>query len=107
MLLANDSGGLAVIVPDESGCDATGQIRFYQNAAKTLEAATSDANAKFVEVEVDPREAFYALTPVVGAFGQVRLQQLPLPGWISRSGRPPVMLWNPNEFRRSRLHDCQ
>jgi Flp pilus assembly protein TadG len=96
-LLANDSGGLAVVVPDESGCDATGQIRFYQDASKT-NAATSDADAKFVEVEVDPREAFYALTPVVGAFRSGPLTAIAFAGLDSAICKvPPVMLCNPDE----------
>ena len=66
--MANDSNasGTAVTIPDEPTCDATGQIRFWQDKAKTT-AATSDADAKFVEVQVDSREAFYALTPIVAA----------------------------------------
>ena len=96
-LMANDNGGLAVTVPNEAGCDATGQIRFYQNPAKTT-AATSDANAKFVEVEVDPREAFYALTPVVGAFRSGALTAIAFAGLDSAICKvPPLMLCNPNE----------
>ena len=96
-LMANDSGGLAVVVPDEAGCDATGQIRFYQDAAKT-QAATSDSDAKFVEVEVDPREAFYALTPVVGAFSSGQLTAIAFAGLDSAICKvPPVMLCNPDE----------
>jgi hypothetical protein len=96
-LMANDSGGLAVVVPNEAGCDATGQVRFYQNVSKTT-AATSDANAKFVEVEVDPREAFYALTPVVGAFSSGDLTAIAFAGLDSAICKvPPVMLCNPDE----------
>ena len=96
-LMANDSGGLAVTVPNEAGCDATGQIRFYQDPGKT-NAATSDANAKFVEVEVDPREAFYALTPVVGAFASGDLTGIAFAGLDSAICKvPPVMLCNPDE----------
>src|SRR4051794_24419327 len=49
--MANDgnSNGRAITIPLETTCDATGQVRFYQNASKST-AATSDANAKFVEV---------------------------------------------------------
>ena len=96
-LLANDSGGLAVVVANESGCDAVGRIRFYQNVAKTT-AATSNSNAKFVEVEVDPREAFYALTPVVGAFSSGPLTAIAFAGLDSAICKvPPVMLCNPDE----------
>src|SRR5918994_5063113 len=67
-LFANDgnASGMAVTIPSEAPCDATGSVRFYQNSAKT-QAATSDANAKFVEVQVNARQARYALTPIVGA----------------------------------------
>jgi Flp pilus assembly protein TadG len=67
-LLANDGGGLAVAVASETACDATGVVRFWQNEAATT-AATSDANANFVEIVLGTRRANYALTPIVGAFG--------------------------------------
>lgn len=96
-LMANDSNGLAVTVPNEAGCDATGQIRFYQDPGK-VNAATTDANAKFVEVEVDPREAFFALTPVVGAFSSGELTGIAFAGLDSAICKvPPVMLCNPDE----------
>jgi hypothetical protein len=96
-LMANDSGGLSVVVANEAGCDATGQIRFYQNPQKTT-AATSDANAKFIEVHVDPREAFYALTPVVGAFSSGQLTAIAFAGLDSAICKvPPLMLCNPDE----------
>jgi Flp pilus assembly protein TadG len=65
-LLANDSGGLTVSVPDESDCDVTGVVRFWQDADATT-AATSDANAKFFEIVLDERTANYAFTPIAGA----------------------------------------
>ena len=67
-LLANDGGGLAVSVTNEATCDATGVVRFWQNEAATT-PATTDAEAKFVEVVLGTRRANYALTPIVGAFG--------------------------------------
>jgi len=96
-LMANESGGAnAVTIPSEPGCDATGQIRFYQDLAKT--PATTDANARFVEVEVDPREAFYALTPVVGALSSGQLTAIAFAGLDSAICKvPPVMLCNPDE----------
>jgi hypothetical protein len=96
-LMANDVGGLSVVVANESTCDGAGQIRFYQDSSKT-NAATSDANAKFIEVRVDPREAFYALTPVVGAFSSGQLTAIAFAGLDSAICKvPPVMLCNPNE----------
>src|SRR4051812_14069246 len=49
--MANDgnASGRSITIPLEATCDATGQVRFWQNITKTT-AATSDANAKFVEV---------------------------------------------------------
>ena len=29
--MSNDGNGLPIVVPNEAGCDATGQIRFYQD----------------------------------------------------------------------------
>lgn len=68
-LLANDGGGLAVSVANESTCDATGVVRFWQNEAGTT-AADSDANAKYVEIVLGARTANFALTPVIGAFSE-------------------------------------
>lgn len=65
-LLANDGGTLAISIANESTCDATGVIRFWQNEAGTT-PATSDANAKYVEIVLDARTANFALTPVIGA----------------------------------------
>jgi Flp pilus assembly protein TadG len=67
-LLANDGAGLTIAVGNESGCDTAGVIRFWQDAAATT-AATTDAEARFVEIVLGTRRANYALTPIVGAFG--------------------------------------
>lgn len=66
-LMANDGGGLAINVPLESACDATGRVQFYQDIGKT-QPATSDANADYVLVTVTTRTANYALTPIVAAY---------------------------------------
>jgi hypothetical protein len=55
-----------VTVQNESACDATGKIQFYQDIDKT-EAATSDEDANYVLVTVDSRTSNYALTPIVAA----------------------------------------
>ena len=73
-LLANDGGGLAVTVAASSVCnsddtitDAAGaSVRFFQDKG-ALTAATTVANANYVEVVVGSRRANYALTPIVGA----------------------------------------
>jgi Flp pilus assembly protein TadG len=67
-LMANDGAGLAVSVTNEATCDATGVVRFWQDEPGTT-AATTDTNARFVEIVLGARRANFALTPVVGAFG--------------------------------------
>lgn len=69
-----ESGSLAVAIPTVTTCTgfdgrASGQgaILFWQNADKTT-AATSDANASFIEVVVNERTADFALTPILGLF---------------------------------------
>jgi Flp pilus assembly protein TadG len=97
--MANDgnASGTAITIPLETGCDGTGQVRFWQNITKTT-AATSDANAKFVEVEVDPRQARFALTPIVAAFSSGQLRAVAFAGLNSAICKvPPLMLCNPNE----------
>jgi Flp pilus assembly protein TadG len=96
--MANDanSNHFAVTVTQGSGCNATGQVRFYQNAAKT--PATSDANAKYVEVTVDSRTAKFALTPIVAKFSSGALSATAFAGLDSAICKvPPVMICNPAE----------
>ena len=95
--MSNDSAGTAINVPNEATCDSTGQIRFWQNATKTT-AATNDGNAKFVEVQVDSRRAYFALTPIVGALGSGQMHAVAFAGLDSAICKvPPLMLCNPNE----------
>src|SRR3546814_10377929 len=56
---ANDGQGITIDVANEATCDAAGTIRFYQDKPKTT-PATSDADARFVEVTVEARRADYA-----------------------------------------------
>ena len=96
-LMANDGQATPIIVADEPGCDATGLVRFYQNITKTT-AATSDANARFVEIEVNPRQAYYTLTPVVGLLTTGSSTARAFAGVSSAICKvPPLMLCNPNE----------
>lgn len=71
-LFSNDGGSRTIAVPDETACDATGNIRFYQTYNQTTDTpgspATSDANARVVVVQVSGREAKFALTPIVRVF---------------------------------------
>lgn len=95
--MANDAKGLNVTIQQESDCDATGKIRFWQDIGKT-QAATSDANANFVEVEVDPREAFYTFTPIAAAFHSGDVAAIAFAGLNQAVCKvPPVMICNPQE----------
>jgi hypothetical protein len=95
--MSNDGGGMAVTIPSEPTCDNTGQIRFWQDVNKTT-AATTDAQAKFVEVTVDARQANYALTPIVAAFQSPDINATAFAGLDTAICRvPPLMLCNPNE----------
>jgi Flp pilus assembly protein TadG len=97
--MANDgnASGRHVTIPLEVACDATGQVRFWQNITKTT-AATSDANAKFVEITVDSRTANYAFTPIAAAFSSGAISATAFAGLDSAICKvPPLMLCNPNE----------
>ena len=95
--MANDAGTTAVEIEEEPTCDATGRVRFYQDIAKT-EPADDDSNAKFVEVEVNPREAFYALTPIIAVFSSGQLTAIAFAGLGEAvCNTPPVMICNPQE----------
>jgi hypothetical protein len=97
--MANDANasGTAVTIPSEPSCDAIGSVRFYQDANKAS-AATSDDNAKFVEVTVDPRQAFFALTPVVAALQSGNIAATAFAGLGEAiCNTPPVMMCNPSE----------
>jgi Flp pilus assembly protein TadG len=92
----NNASGIAVTIPSEPLCDATGSVRFYQNKEKTL-AATSDANARFVEITVNSRTANYALTPIAGAFTSGGIAATAFAGMGSAICKiPPLMLCNPS-----------
>lgn len=87
-LLANDGGTRAITIPT---------IRFYSDAGKATEV-TADASAQFVEVTVDARRAFYALTPIVALFNSGDLRASALAGLSTALCRvPPTMICNPDE----------
>jgi len=101
---ANETASRAITVntASESTCDATGSVQFYQSYNQTDDsfgdAATSDANAKVVLVRVNPREAVYALTPIVGAFRSGNIDAEAIASLGSSVCRvPPVMMCNPAE----------
>ena len=100
-LVANQSllgsGDNAVTIPLEEDCDAVGQIRFYQDKAK-IDAATTDANARFVEVRVNAKTVDYALFPVIGLVTSGNMDAAAFAGLGSAICKvPPVMMCNPNE----------
>lgn len=102
-LFANETGSnRAITVADEATCDATGNVQFYQSYDRVNDtfgaAATSDANAHVVLVRVDTRQAFYALTPVVGAFSSPNIAGEAVAELGSAICKvPPVMMCNPSE----------
>jgi len=99
--MANDGNGVAVTIPLETGCDATGQVQFYKTwdqSTDTGTPATGDADAKFVVVTVNSRTANFALTPIVAAFSSGALGATAVAGLNSAICKvPPVMLCNPAE----------
>jgi Flp pilus assembly protein TadG len=99
-LLANDEGGRPVTAGDADdsvdGCAGIAQVLFWQDRNKST-AASSDSNARFIEVVLDFRTANYALTPVVGAFfGSIEAAAMAGLG-SSICKAPPVMICNPGE----------
>jgi Flp pilus assembly protein TadG len=102
-LFANETGSnRAITVADEATCDATGNVQFYQSYDRANDtfgaASTSDANAHVVLVRVDTRQAFYALTPIVGAFSSPNIAGEAVAELGSAICKvPPVMMCNPSE----------
>lgn len=89
-LFANDGANRNVSV-------TSGNVLFYQDKAKTT-PSTSDANAYYVQVTVDPKQARYALTPVVAAFTSGSIKAKAFAGVASGICKvPPVMICNPDE----------
>lgn len=87
-LLSDDDKGKSITIPT---------IVFWQDKGKTT-AADSDENAHFVEVTVDGREVFYALTPIVGAISSGDINATAMAGLGSATCKvPPVMMCNPLE----------
>ena len=93
------SGNSAVTVPSETTCDATGQVRFYRDKAKT-QAANSDATARYVEVDVNAKTVDYALLPVTGLLTGANLDATAFAGLGSAICRvPPLMMCSPDPTR--------
>jgi Flp pilus assembly protein TadG len=96
-LFANETGGnRSVTVDAETACDQTGDVKFYKTKTRTI--ATTDADAKFVEVTVNSREAFFALTPIVAALRSGAISATAFAGLGSAICKvPPLMMCNPKE----------
>lgn len=85
-----------ISVANESACDASGMVRFWQNRDGT-QAATSDANARYIELDVAVRSVDYALTPVAGLLhGSSQASAMAGVG-SSICKVPPVFMCNPAE----------
>lgn len=102
-VFANEAGSVkAITIANESTCDGTGSIQFYQSYDRNADtfgpAATTDDDAKVVLVRVDSRQAFYALTPIVGAFSSGNIAGEAVASLGSAICKvPPVMMCNPAE----------
>jgi Flp pilus assembly protein TadG len=101
-LFANETGARAITVDNEGDCDATDNIRFYKSYDQATDtpgdAATTDAEAKVVIVDVNPREAFFALTPIVAAIRSGSLDAEAVASLGTAICKvPPVMICNPAE----------
>jgi Flp pilus assembly protein TadG len=102
-LFANEAGSTRDVTIDNEGtCDATDKIRFYKSYDQANDTpgdpATTDAEAKVVIVSVNPREAHFALTPIVAAFRSGDLHAEAVASLGSAICKvPPVMICNPDE----------
>jgi Flp pilus assembly protein TadG len=101
-LFANDGLARAITVANESSCDASGDVRFYQSYDDSTDtygaAATSDAEARVVAVTVGGRTANFALTPIVGALssGAISAQAAASVG-SAICNVPPLMVCQPSD----------
>lgn len=95
---ANDGGGYAVTIANEATCDRTGFIKFYKNKDRSDTGALTDADVNFVEVTVNSRSAFFALTPIVAVLSSGPLSAKAYAGVGGAICKvPPVMMCNPAE----------
>ena len=93
-VLTSDSN--TVTIPSETACDATGQIRFWQDEDKNT-AATADSNANFVEVFVDVRTVDYAFLPITGYITSSDMSGVAMAGLESAICKvPPLMICSPD-----------
>jgi len=106
-LMANDNTGtnsrdITIDTSDVSDCAGGANIKFYkswnQDTDEPGDEADDDSNAKVVVVTVTPRQAVYALTPIVAAFrsGSISAQAVASLG-SAICKMPPLMICNPQE----------
>ncbi|MBV9527437.1 pilus assembly protein TadG-related protein [Sphingomonas sp.] len=94
----------AVTVTQESGCDSTGNIKFYKTYDQSTDtpgtAAATAADAKFVIVTVDARTANYALTPIASLLTKSQTMTGTAVATLGSGAVckvPPLMICNPTE----------
>lgn len=93
-MFANDGSTQAVTVPTLTFCSAFNDAEPDTSLACT--ATTDDTKARTVWVKVGGRTAFYALTPIVGAFSSGTVGGEAVAGMNSAVCKePPVMMCNP------------
>ena len=97
-VVANDSN--TVTITSEPTCDATGNIRFWQDKDRAT-AATSDANAHFIEVTVATRSVDYAFTPITGLIRGSSLAAAMAGLGSSICKVPPLFMCNPDQTNDS------
>ena len=85
-----------VVIQSEPACDATGRVRFWQDKNRAT-AATTGANAHFIEVTVDTRSVDYAFTPIAGLIRGTTSAAAMAGLGSSVCKVPPVFMCNPNQ----------
>jgi len=106
-LMANEPGAaqsMQVAIDNTGVADCSGNttIKFYQSYNQTTDVfgalSTTDQNSRVVWVSVTPREAFFALTPIVAAYrsGNIGAQAIASLG-SAVCKVPPLMMCNPDE----------
>ncbi|MFC0590387.1 TadE/TadG family type IV pilus assembly protein [Novosphingobium aquiterrae] len=88
--------GQTISVASEAACDATGSVRFWQDKAHSV-AATSDATAKFIELDVDVRTVKFLFTPLTGLLVSPNIKAGAMAGLGSSICKvPPLMICSPD-----------
>ncbi|MFM5885214.1 MAG: pilus assembly protein TadG-related protein [Novosphingobium sp.] len=98
--LATSSHSITLTLPgnatNDTTCVSTATIKFWKDKDKK-DAATSTANARFIELDVDERSARFAFTPLTGLlYGTLHAGAMAGLG-SSVCKVPPVFMCNPAE----------